>query len=73
MLCLFLRDLRRHGVRADAGIVFVKNRPYIFSVMMTFLRDEREGESAIVEMSRAAYQYFERLASAGVAGRRLGE
>lgn len=60
------------GVRVDAGIVFVKNRPYVFSVMTTFLKDESEGERAIVEMSRAAYEYFERLGSAGVAGRRIG-
>jgi beta-lactamase class A len=60
------------GVRADAGIVFVKNRPYVFSVMTTFLKSDEEGESAIVDMSRAAYDYFERLGSGGVAGRRLG-
>jgi beta-lactamase class A len=60
------------GVRADAGIVFVKNRPYVFSVMTTFLESDQEGEAAIVEMSRAAYSYFERLGSAGVAGRRIG-
>ena len=60
------------GVRVDAGIVFAKNRPYIFSVMTTFLKDDAEGERAIVEMSRVAYEYFERLGSAGVAGRRIG-
>jgi beta-lactamase class A len=60
------------GVRVDAGIVFLKNRPYAFSVMTTYLRNEDEGERAITEMSRAAYQYFERLATSGVAGRRIG-
>ena len=60
------------GVRVDAGIVFVKNRPYAFSVMTTYLKNEDEGERAITEMSRAAYQYFERLATSGVAGRRIG-
>ena len=60
------------GVRVDAGIVFAKNRPYIFSVMTTFLKDEEEGERAITEMSRTAYEYFERLGSNGVAGRRIG-
>jgi beta-lactamase class A len=59
------------GVRADAGVVFVKNRPYAFVVMTTFLRDESEGERAIEEMSRAAYQYFNRLGSSGPEGRRL--
>lgn len=60
------------GVRVDAGIVFLKNRPYAFSVMTTYLKDEEEGERAIVEMSRLAYEYFERLATSGVAGRRIG-
>src|SRR3954468_9632159 len=35
------------GVRVDAGIVFAKNRPYVLSVMTTFLKDEAEGERAI--------------------------
>lgn len=60
------------GVRVDAGIVFLKNRPYAFSVMTTYLKNEDEGERAITEMSRAAYEYFERLATSGVAGRRIG-
>ncbi len=60
------------GVRVDAGIVFLKNRPYVFSVMATYLKDEDEGERAITEMSRAAYEYFERLATSGVGGRRIG-
>ena len=60
------------GVRVDAGIVFLKNRPYAFSVMTTYLKDEEEGERAITEMSRVAYEYFERLATSGVAGRRIG-
>ena len=58
------------GVRVDAGIVFAKNRPYVFSVMTAFLRDETEGERAIEDLSRAAYEYFSRL-GAGALGRRL--
>ncbi len=59
------------GVRADAGIVFVRNRPYAFVVMTTFLKDEAEGERAIEEISRSAYQYFSRLGASGPEGRRL--
>lgn len=59
------------GVRVDAGVVFAKNRPYVFAVMMTFLKDETEGERAMVEMSRAAFEYFNRL-GAGSLGRRIG-
>jgi len=59
------------GVRVDAGIVYAKNRPYVFCVMTTFLRSEVEGERAIEEIARAAYEYFSRL-GAGPLGRRLG-
>jgi beta-lactamase class A len=59
------------GVRVDAGVVYAKNRPYVFCVMTTFLKDEAEGERAIVEMSRAAYEYFSRLGD-GPLGRRFG-
>ena len=59
------------GVRVDAGIVFAKNRPYILCVMTTFLKDEAEGERAIVDISRAAYEYFSRLGAGGALGRRI--
>jgi beta-lactamase class A len=59
------------GVRVDAGVVYAKNRPYVFCVMTTFLQDEAAGERAIEEMSRAAYEYFSRLGD-GPLGRRFG-
>ncbi|MGH9144135.1 MAG: serine hydrolase [Vicinamibacterales bacterium] len=60
------------GVRVDAGIVFAKNRPYALCVMTTFLKDESEGERAIEEISRVAYEYFSRLGAGGVLGRLNG-
>jgi beta-lactamase class A len=57
------------GVRVDAGIVFAKNRPYALCVMTTFLKDESEGERAIEEISRVAYEYFSRLGFGGTLGR----
>ncbi len=60
------------GVRVDAGIVFEKNRPYVFAVMMTFLKSEPEGERAMEDLSRAAYDYFARLGAGGEFGRRMG-
>jgi len=60
------------GVRVDAGIVFAKNRPYVLSVMTTFLKDEAEGERAIEAISRTAYEYFSRLGAGGTLGRLVG-
>jgi beta-lactamase class A len=60
------------GVRVDAGVVYAKNRPYVLCVMTTFLKDEAEGERAIEEISRVAYQYFSRLGAGGVLGRLNG-
>jgi beta-lactamase class A len=60
------------GVRVDAGIVFARNRPYVLSVMTTVLKDEAEGERAIVDISRAAYEYFSRLGAGGSLGRLNG-
>ena len=59
------------GVRVDAGIVFAKNRPYLLAVMTAFLKDETEGERAIEDLSRAAYEYFSRLGAGGAVGRIL--
>jgi beta-lactamase class A len=60
------------GVRVDAGIVFVPNRPYIFSVMTTYLQEDSAGEAAIEQASRVAYQYFSRLGAGGQYGRQIG-
>jgi beta-lactamase class A len=60
------------GVRVDAGVVFAKNRPYVLCVMTTFLKDEAEGERAIEEISRVAYEYFSRLGAGGALGRLNG-
>ena len=59
------------GVRVDAGIVYAKNRPFVFCVMTTFLQEESAGEHAIEEIARAAYEYYSRLGN-GPLGRRIG-
>jgi beta-lactamase class A len=59
------------GVRVDAGIVYATNRPYVFCVMTTFLKSEAEGEKAIEDMSRAAYDYFMRAGAGGALGRKI--
>jgi beta-lactamase class A len=57
------------GVRNDSGIVFTANRPYVISVMTTYLRRERDGGEAIIRISNAAYQMFDRLSRASEFGR----
>jgi beta-lactamase class A len=56
------------GVRNDAGVIFAR-RPYILCVMTTYLRNERDGEEAIAQISRAAYRMFDRLGRASALGR----
>ena len=57
------------GVRNDSGIVFTGNRPYVISVMTTFLRHERDGGEVIVRISAAAYGMFDCLSRASQYGR----
>ena len=57
------------AVRNDSGIVFVEGRPYVICVMTAFLRNEREGEEAISQVSLAAWRMFDRLSRASEYGR----
>lgn len=57
------------GVRNDSGIVFTGKRPYVISVMTTYLRRESDGGDAITKVSDAAYQMFDRLSRASELGR----
>jgi len=61
------------AVRADSGIVFLQNRPYIICVMTTYLVRVRDGEEAIAKISAAAYRYFDRLARSSPYGRVISE
>src|SRR5882757_3649725 len=56
------------GVRNDSGVIFA-SRPYILCVMTTYLRNEREAEEAIAQISRAAYRMFDRLGRGSEYGR----
>ena len=57
------------AVRNDSGIVFVEGRPYVICVMTAFLRNERDGEDAISEVSLEAWRMFDRLSRASEYGR----
>jgi len=56
------------GVRNDSGVIFA-SRPYVICVMTTYLRNERDGEEAIAQVSRAAYRMFDRFGRASEYGR----
>jgi beta-lactamase class A len=60
------------GVKVDAGIVYAKNRPYIFSAMTSFLLKDEAGDAAITELSRAAFGYFSRIGAGTEYGRQIG-
>jgi len=57
------------AVRNDSGIVFVEGRPYVICVMTSFLRNERDGEEAISNVSLEAWRMFDRLSRATEYGR----
>jgi beta-lactamase class A len=59
------------GVRVDAGIVYAKNRPFIFSAMTTYLLDDEAGAKAIEELARITYAYFSRLGAGTAYGRQI--
>ena len=58
------------GVRAEAAVVELKERPFALAVMTTYLRIDSEGQRAIGEVADAAFAYFERMASGGAYGRK---
>jgi beta-lactamase class A len=57
------------GIQADAGIVYVPGRPYVFAAMTGYLRQAGDGERAITDASRAAFEYFDRIARSSEYGR----
>jgi beta-lactamase class A len=57
------------GVQVDAGIVSLPGRPYVFTVMVAYLKRPGDGEDAIAAASRAAFDYFDRLARSSEFGR----
>jgi beta-lactamase class A len=59
------------AVEVDAGIVYVEGRPYIQVVMTTYLNSNAAGNAAIQSASRAAFEYFSRLAKSSEYGRAI--
>jgi len=59
------------GTRCDVGIVYLPDSPYIICVMTKLLLNDADGPKIITEVSRTAYQYFERKANSNQYGRRI--
>ena len=56
------------GVRCEAGLVLLEKRPFVVTVMSTWLDD---GVNPVPDATRAVYQYFFKLAHSNDWGRRL--
>jgi beta-lactamase class A len=61
------------GVRNDAGVIFVPNRPFVIVVMTTYDRDEHAAEETISRISLAAYHLFDTLSVSSEYGRQITE
>jgi beta-lactamase class A len=59
------------GVRCAAALVDLPGRPYVASVMTTYLARDEEGEAFIAAISKLLYESFSRLATASPYGRRM--
>lgn len=59
------------AVAVDAGIVYLDGRPYVQAIMTTYLKDNAAGNAAIESASRAAFEYFSRMAASSEYGRSI--
>ena len=57
------------AVRCDSGIVLLAGRPYVLSVMTTYLKRDGDGDPAIARISRLIYEHVSRLARSSEIGR----
>ncbi len=62
-----------NAVRCDAGIIEIPGRPFVMSVMTTYLENDNDGERAVREVARSIYDYFDRLARSSSYGRVISE
>jgi beta-lactamase class A len=60
------------GIRTDTGIVFLKGRPYVISVMTSYAHDNLAAEAAISRISLLAFHYFDMVAASSDYGRTMG-
>ena len=56
------------GVHCEAGIVYLKDRPFALSVFSTFLED---GANPVPDVARIAFDYFSKLAQSNEYGNKV--
>jgi beta-lactamase class A len=61
------------AVRCDVGIIEIPGRPFVMSVMTTYLENNDDGERAVKEVARLVYEHFERLSRSSSYGRLISE
>jgi beta-lactamase class A len=61
------------AVRCDAGIIEVPGHPFVMTIMTSYLANNEEGEQAIRNVARLAYEYFDRLSRSSAYGRFISE
>jgi beta-lactamase class A len=61
------------GVRCDAGIIFVPNRPFALAVMTSYDENEHTAEEFISQVSLMAWKMFDVLAVSSDYGRQITE
>lgn len=57
------------GVAADAGIIYLADRPYVFVATTTYLNSNAAGSAAIRAASQTVFEYFNRIAKSSDYGR----
>ena len=57
------------AVRCDSGLVLLPGRPYVLSVMTTYLKRDADGNPAIARISQLVYEHVSRLARSSDIGR----
>jgi beta-lactamase class A len=61
------------GVRDEVAVVFVPDRPFVIVVMTGYLQRERDGNDAIANIGKVAYEYFDRVGRSSEYGRIVNE
>jgi beta-lactamase class A len=62
------KDGQLPGARGETGIIFLAGRPFVLSIMSTFIDDRR---TPVPEVTRICFRYFEKLAGSNRYGNRL--